>query len=356
MYFKDNGKQGYFYGGFEIYFPYYEFSKVQHWLEVGQRLQKIFHLHRELTILLDDLDSKHGQIYTKTYDKTTGYTSGTAKPIIPLVAPDQIKYYSRMIEQCFNEDIDLITRVDLRIREFRSYNNLKENQVFFCEDNRASREKIEQHFDYIILDSLKENLFEFWDDVRKFLDDLTNKIILPKPSISNREFYPYFLQSRDCFVEGDHEIALAVMRKAVEDILTRLWILSYNNLHEIDMKNKQDLDNLPGYLKHKGTLTDQEAREVLPFIKYGNASIHVWGEIPQDKLLKEAPRMINNCISFINTLSSKYIKLMTERKYTHIDFTKVGLSVGMGNLMDYVARKESKTHFDKKYFKEFEDL
>jgi hypothetical protein len=356
MYFKDNQKscKSILFGdGF--YFPYYEFSKLQQWLEVGQRIQKIYHLHREISILLEDLDSKHGPILQKTHDKTTGFTSATAKPIKQFLQTEQIKFICRLIEELFNRDLDLISNVDIRIRELRAFKNLMENLKIYKDGNNVSKENVEKYFDYITLDLLSHNLLELWDDIRKFLDDKTNEIILPKPTIENREFYSYFLQSRDCYVESNEEIALAIIRKAVEDILTRFWILHFDKLDDVDLKNRPELDNLPGFLKGKKILLEQEFREAQPFVKYGNAGIHILGEIPKDRLTENARRMINNGINFVNSLSKKYIELMRAKNYCNIEFTKTGFSIGIGKLEDYICKKTSKDIFNKEDIDEFKE-
>lgn len=356
MYFKDNQKScksSLFSDGFN--FPYYEFSKLQQWLEVGQRIQKIYHLHREIVILLEDLDSKHGPILQKMYDKTTGFTSTTAKPIKHFLQNEQIKYICRLIKELFNRDLDLISRVDIRIRELRPFKNLMENLKIYKDGNNVSKENVEKYFDYITLDSLSHNLLELWDDIRKFLDNKTNEIILPAPTIENREFYSYFLQSRDCYVEGNEEIALAIIRKAVEDILTRFWILHFDKLHDVDLKSRPELDNLPGFLKGRSVLGEQEFREAQPLIKYGNAGIHILGEIPKDKLTENARRMINNGINFVNSLSKKYIELMRSKNYCDIEFTKTGFSIRSGKLEDYICKKTSEDIFKKEDINEFKE-
>jgi len=356
MYFKDNNKSAkcsWFGDGYS--FPYYEFSKLQQWLEIGQKIQKIYHLHRELSILLDDIESIHGPILQKRYDKTTGYTSATAKPIKQFVPEDQMKHICRLIEELFNQDIDLIIRVDVRLKDLRPLKNLMENLKIYKDGNNVSREKIEKYFDYITLDSLRHNLLELWDEIRKFLDDKTNEILLPEPTIENREFYSYFLQSRDAYVEGNEEIALAIMRKAIEDILTRLWILHFENIHEVNLKERPKLDNLPGFLKSKGVLEEQEFREVLPFIKYGNAGIHILGEIPIERLVENSKRMINNGISFVNSLSKKYVGIMKSKGYCNIKFTKTGFSIRIGDLQDYICKRTFEDSFEKEDIEEFKE-
>ena len=356
MYFKDNQKSGkcsVFAEGFV--FPYYEFSKIQQWLEVGQGLLRIFILYGELDVLLNDIDSKHGPILQREYDKTTGLTSGTAKPIKEFVPTEQIKFFCRLIEEMFNRDLDLISRVEPKIRELRPFKNLMENLKIYGIGSRVSRDNVEKYFDYITLDSLRHNLLEFWDLVRKLLDDKTNEIIIPKPTTQNREFYSYFLQSRDNYVQGDEEAALAIIRKAVEDILSRLWILSHDRLHEIDLKKRENLDNLPGVLKNKRIITEQEFRDIQPYIKYGNAGSHIWGEISKDKLTENARRMINNGINFINNLSKKYIDMMISKGYCKIEFTKTGFTVSEGDLNDYLTRKVSKNIFENEDIEEFKE-
>ncbi|MFH2106503.1 MAG: hypothetical protein ABII22_04530 [Candidatus Micrarchaeota archaeon] len=355
MYFKDNNKstKSMFFGDGYL-FHYYEFSILQQWLEVGQRLQKLFHLYQEISILLEEVESKHGPILQKKYDKATGFTSGTAKPIKPFLQETQIKYISRLIEELFNRDLDLIVKVDVRIRELRPFKNLMENLKIYKDGNSVSKENVEKYFDYITLDSLQHNLLEFWDDVRKLLDDKTNEIAIPEPKIANREFYHYFLQSRDNYVEGNVEIALAIIRKAVEDILTRFWILHFEKLNEIDLKKRPELDNLPGFLRSKGTLDDQEVREAMPFIKYGNAGIHVLGEIPSEKISSNAKRMINNGISFVDGMSEKYIEKMRLKKYCNIEFTKTGFSIRCGNIEQYICKQTAEDTFHKDDIKEFE--
>tara|TARA_Y100000310_G_scaffold272554_1_gene287607 strand:+ start:7380 stop:8447 length:1068 start_codon:yes stop_codon:yes gene_type:complete len=355
MYFKDNNKSSKCWFGGEYSFPYYEFSKLQQWLEIGQKIQKIYHLHRELSILLDDVESNHSPILQRKYDKTTGYTSETAKPIRQFVPKGQIKYICRLIEELFNQDIVLIVRVDIRLRELHPFNNLMENLKIYKEDNKVSRENIEKYFDYITLDSLRHNLLELWDEIRKFLDDKTNEIIIPKPTIENREFYSYFLQSRDAYVEGNEEIALAIIRKAIEDILIRFWILHFDEFHKIDLKKKPDLDDLPGFLRQKGILEEQEFREARPFIKYGNAGIHILGETPKEKLIENSRRMINNGINFVNDLSKKYVETMKSKNYCNIRFTKTGFSIGTGDLYDYICKQTPEDTFKKEDIEEFKE-
>ncbi|MCX6817302.1 MAG: hypothetical protein NTU57_00405 [Candidatus Aenigmarchaeota archaeon] len=356
MYFRDNKKSCKSISfGDGLYFPYYEFSKLQQWLEVGQRIERVYNLHRELSILLDGLDSKHGPILQKTYDKTTGFTSATAKPVKQFLQDEQIKYLCRLIEELFNKDLELISKADIRIREMRPFKNLMENLKIYKDGNNVSKENVEKYFDFMILDSLRHDLLELWDDIRKFLDDKTNEIILPEPTIENREFYSYFLQSRDCYVEANEEIALAVIRKAVEDILTRLWILHFDKLNDIDLKNRKELDNLPGFLKGRQILSEQEFREAQPFVKYGNAGIHILGEIPKEKLTENARRMINNGINFVNSLSKKYIELMRKKNYSNIEFTKTGFSINIGKLENYICSKTSDDIFNKEDIDEFRE-
>ena len=356
MYFKDNNKSSkcsWFNDGYS--FPYYEFSQLQQWLEVGQKIQKIYNLHRELDILLEAVNSKHGPMLEKKYDKTTGFTSATAKPIKEFIPPEQIKYICRLIEELFNRDLILISRVDNKIRELRPFKNLMTNLKIYKDGNNVSRDNVEKYFDYITLDSLRRNLIEFWDEVRKLLDDRTNEIAIPEPTVENREFYPYFLQSRDCYVENNEEIALAIIRKAIEDILTRLWMLHFDNLHDVDLNKRPGLDNLPGFLKSKSILEEQEFREAQPFIKYGNAGIHILGEIPKDKLNENAIRMINNGINFVNDLTKKYIELMRSKNYCNIEFTKTGFSIRIGELEEYFCKKTSEDVFQKEDVEEFKE-
>lgn len=333
MYFKDNsksGKSGWFGDGHS--FSYYEFSRLQQWLEVGQRLQRIYSLYTEIDSLLKELNSKHGPILQERYNRVTGYTTGIAKPIKNFVDSDRIRYISRLIEELFNRDLKLILTVSNEIRELRSYKNLAKSIKMYGDENNTSRETIEKHFGYLTLDSLRHNLVEFWDEVRKQLDDKTNEIIIPEPTMENREFFSYFLQSRDCYCEKNQEIALAIIRKAIEDILTRLWILYFDNLQDIDFNQRPNLDNLPGFLKSKGILEEQEFREAQPLIKYGNAGIHIKGEIPKKRLFEKCGLMINTGINFVNNLCRKYIELMQDKGYCSIQFTKTGFSIKKGNL------------------------
>lgn len=356
MYFKDNNKSSkcsWFNDGYS--FPYYEFSQLQQWLEVGQKIQKIYNLHRELDILLEAVNSKHGPILEKKYNKTTGFTSTTAKPIKEFIPDEQIKSICRLIEELFNRDLKFISTVDDEIRELRPFKNLMQNLKIYKYGNTVSRDNVEKYFDYITLDSLRRDLIEFWDEVRKLLDDRTNGITIPEPTVENREFYPYFLQSRDCYVEKNEEIALAIIRKAIEDILIRLWLLHFDNPHDANLNKRPGLDELPGFLKHKGILKEQEFREAQPFIKYGNAGIHIVGEIPKDKLNENAIRMINNGINFVNDLTKKYIELMRSKNYCNIEFTKTGFSISFGEIEKYILKKTSEDIFQKKDVEEFKD-
>ncbi len=344
MYFKDNGKSEkfvYFGNGYE--FNHYEFSKIQQWMEVGQRLQKIFFLQNKLYEILTNLEAEHGPFIKEVHDKVTGYTGGTSiKPVKDFLKEDEIKYISRLIEKCYNKDLKFITNVDRKFRELRPYKNLVESQKMFCENDKAKRELIEKYFDYMILKGLKRNLLDFWDQVRKKLDDKTNEISIPEPTIENREFYGYFLRSRDNYCEGDKEIALGIIRKAVEDILTRLWILSFDNLSDIKFDRRDSMDGLPGILKEKGKLTEQEARDARAFVKHGNAGLHVKGEIPIDKLYENCKLNINKGISFVNGLTKKYVDLMVEKDYCSMEFTKTGFTVGMGDFHQFIANKQAK--------------
>lgn len=339
MYFKNNNKSSkcsWFNDGYS--FSYYEFSQLQQWLEVGKKLQKIYNLYLELDILLETVDSKHGPILEKKYNKTTGFTSTIAKPIKEFISSEQIKFICRLIEELYMGDLTFISSVDNHIRELRPFKNLMENLAIYRREDNVSRETIEQYFNYITLNSLRRDLIEFWNDVQKLLDDRTNGIIIPEPTFENREFYQYFLQSRDCYVEKNDEIALAIIRKAMEDILTRLWLLHFDNLNDIKLNERPRLDQLPGFLKHKGILNEQELRDAKPFIKYGNAGIHIVGEIYKDKLNENAMRMINNGINFVNDLTKKYIELMRDKNYCNIKFTKIGYTISYGKIEEYISK------------------
>jgi hypothetical protein len=355
MYYKNGKSNKSCYFGKEYIFNNYEFSKIQQWLEVGQRLQKIYMLHQELRILLQELVSKHGPILQEEYDKVTGFTTGTAKPIITLVERDKTKYLCRLIEQTYNKDLNLIISVCPASRNFRTYKNLQENMKIYSANNQAIRILIEKNFDYITLDSLQRQLLDFWDELRRYLDDITDEIIIPVPTRENKEFFNYFLQARDNYCEGNKEMALAIIRKAIEDILTKLWILQFDNLKDMDFNQRPDLDNLPGYLKSKGILEEQEFREAQPFIKYGNAGIHVKAEIPIERLEANCKLMINNGINFINSLTKKYYGLMGKRKYLFIKFTKTGYSIGLGKIEDYAIKEIVEDTYAKNDVKEFQE-
>ena len=338
MYFKDNNKSGScYYSGFGHRFPYYEFSKTQHWIEIGQRLQKIFFLYLKLDEILTNLEADHGQIKQSKHDKGTGYVSTTAKPISNLVDPEEKKYICRLIETLYRQDLHEIVVLVPAFKELRPYENLKTNLTLY--GNPPQRKKIEQYFDYITLNSLKQSLGEFYDIARKTLDDKTNEIVMPEPNMENCEFFHYYLSARDCYCEDKKDIALAVIRKGIEDILIKMWFLHFDDLSMVNLDDLPVLDNLPGFLKNKSMLDEQEFREIQPLIKYGNSGIHVVGEIPIEELYKNCKNKLNDGITIIETLTKKYAKLMREKKYGRINITRTGWSVGSGVFDEPFSRR-----------------
>jgi len=355
MYFKDNGKDRrwvYFGDGYK--FNNYQFSKPQQWIAVGQSLQKILDLSTELGDFLDKLETDHGPLKVKKKDKASGHISEHSKPILPLVEKEDVEYYSRKLEQ-IGTDVSLITSVDSSIIDLRTYKNL----MVFMESNGKwkKREKISEHFDYIILIRIKEYMESLYHDVLKKQDDKTNEIVIPEPTIENREFYEHFLRCRDSYCEGDKETALAILRKCVENILARLWVLSHESFNDIDLKKFKGigLDNLPDWLQNQNILEEQEKRDLRPYVKYGNAGSHVVAEIPLKKIESETVLKLNQGIVSVNNLVSKYQDWMKKRGYCSIDFDKTGLSASVGDLNDYIARNKVDKTLSRQDIDEFKE-
>lgn len=89
-------------------------------------------------------------------------------------------------------------------------------------------------------------------------------------------------------------------------------------------------------------LTEQEFREVVPIIKFGNAGIHVTGEISKDRLHRECSQVINSGIRFVNNVTSTYINKLMEKGYGSIVLEKTGFSVPQGNFYECIARESAR--------------
>ena len=313
--------------GNDKYITYPEFSKIQQWLEVGQRLEKLFSLSSELNAYLLNLNGERGPLIKETYDRGSGLTHITTKSILPFAEKEDIERFSRLIKNVYTSHLPLICRINNEASDYQSYKNLLQHKKSFSTGSEIDRDSVKRGFDFSTLDSFQRELSRFWDDVRKGLDDLTREIIIPERTDENNEFYHHFVEARDCYSEGNKEIALAIMRKALEDVLFRILIVNSSDPPNVDISKLDRLDNLPGKLQSSGFIEKPEMRDAIAFVKYGNSGAHVFGEISSNVINTNCATEMNKCMSLIDRLSKMYHRKLMELGYSYIEITKTGFSL-----------------------------